>query len=309
MLAYRSTVWSTGVELVVTDSHCLASAKVILDEEIKRMERLASRFRSDSELSIVNAKAGSPVLVSAEFIALVELAKRLAKATQGAVDPTVGVALRQLGYDRDINEVRGGIEGRLQSPRHIPGLESVFIDQTNCTLTLQPGTALDFGSSAKALTADRVAREVARRLERGVVVSLGGDVAVGGDAPAGGFSIGVGTTWADSDPAICVSIESGGIATSGVKARSWKLGRTTVHHIVDPATSLPAIPYWETVTVAASSCVDANAASTAAIVKGEAALTWLASRHLPSRLVRFDGSVVRVGGWPENDKSAKAVSR
>ena len=54
-----------------------------------------------------------------------------------------------------------------------------------------------------------------------------------------------------------------------------------------------------TVTVAAATCVDANAASTAAVVLGEEAPGWLEERKLPARLVGLAGEVVAVGGWPE----------
>jgi thiamine biosynthesis lipoprotein len=54
------------------------------------------------------------------------------------------------------------------------------------------------------------------------------------------------------------------------------------------------------VTVAASSCVDANVASTAAVVLGEDAPRWLAARGLAARLVRDTGEVAYAGGWPED---------
>jgi thiamine biosynthesis lipoprotein len=56
------------------------------------------------------------------------------------------------------------------------------------------------------------------------------------------------------------------------------------------------------VSVAASSCVDANAASTAAIVRGESAPQWLEGLGLPSRLVTVDGEVLEIGGWPQDEK-------
>jgi len=59
---------------------------------------------------------------------------------------------------------------------------------------------------------------------------------------------------------------------------------------------------WRTVSVAAASCVDANTASTAAIVRGEAAPSWLESTGLPSRLVRAEGSVTCVAGWPREQE-------
>jgi thiamine biosynthesis lipoprotein len=52
------------------------------------------------------------------------------------------------------------------------------------------------------------------------------------------------------------------------------------------------------VSVAAGSCVDANTASTAAMIMGEAAPQWLEQQRLPARLIRQNGSIVTVGEWP-----------
>jgi thiamine biosynthesis lipoprotein len=71
-----------------------------------------------------------------------------------------------------------------------------------------------------------------------------------------------------------------------------------MHHILDPATGLPVDGRWRTATVAAATCLEANAASTAAIVLGDKTIAWLTSRHLPARLVDRSGEVVRVAGWP-----------
>ena len=91
---------------------------------------------------------------------------------------------------------------------------------------------------------------------------------------------------------------AGGIATSGTAARRWARGGRPVHHVVDPGTGRPAPEVWRTVSVAAASCVDANIASTAAIVLGARAPEWLSRQGLPSRLVRTEGSVCLVGDWP-----------
>jgi thiamine biosynthesis lipoprotein len=58
---------------------------------------------------------------------------------------------------------------------------------------------------------------------------------------------------------------------------------------------------WRTATVAAPTCVDANVATTAAIVLGDGALPWVEARRVPARLVAIDGSVVVLGGWPADD--------
>jgi thiamine biosynthesis lipoprotein len=133
-----------------------------------------------------------------------------------------------------------------------------------------------------------------------VLVSLGGDIAVAGPAPQSGWNIGL-ADWhgaAASDVAAVITIDAGGVATSSTSVRRWTRGSDAVHHIVDPRTGRSAESPWRTVTVAAASCVDANTASTAAIIRGPSAPEWLATLRLPARLVSTDGSVLSVGGWP-----------
>jgi len=135
-----------------------------------------------------------------------------------------------------------------------------------------------------------------------VLVSLGGDVAVAGSAPSGGWAVGIAhesSTPADDVDQV-VAITSGGLASSATSVRSWKSGDRTVHHIVDPRTGDCADPYWILVSAAGSNCVAANVATTAAIVWGADALERLPLLGQAARLVRFDGEVFTVGGWPQD---------
>jgi thiamine biosynthesis lipoprotein len=101
-----------------------------------------------------------------------------------------------------------------------------------------------------------------------------------------------------------VAITSGGLATSSTTARRWRRGGSILHHILDPRTGLPPAPVWRTISVTAATCADANAASTAAIIRGAQAAGWLAAIRLPARLVDVSGGVETVAGWP-----AEALSR
>jgi thiamine biosynthesis lipoprotein len=159
---------------------------------------------------------------------------------------------------------------------------------------------LDLGATAKAFAADRVARHVAAALDCGVLVSLGGDIAVDGPAPTDGWSVRVTDDHAAGDeaPGQTVSLRSGGLATSSTTVRRWSQGRETRHHVLDPTTGLPTAGPFRTVSVTAASCVDANTASTAALVLGDAAPAWLAERLLPARLTFHDGRVLCIAGWP-----------
>jgi thiamine biosynthesis lipoprotein len=184
-----------------------------------------------------------------------------------------------------------------------PDWRSVVLDEEGRTVRTPRGVELDLGATAKALAADRAARRACAMTGTGVLVSLGGDIAVAGAAPHGGWSIRIAEDNSSplDVPGPTVSVSSGGLATSGTTVRRWATAAGSLHHIVDPRNGRPANDHWRTVTVAASSCVDANAASTAAIVLGEHAPRWLADRGLPARLVRYDLQTTHVAGWPEDE--------
>jgi thiamine biosynthesis lipoprotein len=181
----------------------------------------------------------------------------------------------------------------------VPGWRCVEVDERERVVRLPPGVELDLGATAKALAADRAAAAGAAAAGAGVLVSLGGDVAVAGPPPEGGWPILVADDHARLDEAgPTVAIESGGLATSGTAVRRWRAGGAVLHHLIDPRTGRPAVSPWRTVSVAGASCVDANIASTAAVVLGDAAPEWLGERRLPARLVSTAGDVALVAGWP-----------
>jgi thiamine biosynthesis lipoprotein len=151
------------------------------------------------------------------------------------------------------------------------------------------------------LAADHAAARVAADLGSGVLVSLGGDVAVAGPAPSDGWAVGIAlesATPADQVDQV-VAIRHGGLASSSTSVRRWTAGGREMHHIVDPRTGDCVEPYWSLVSAVGATCVDANAATTAAMVWGEAALDYLPSFGQAMRLVRHDGRVTYLNGWPE----------
>jgi thiamine biosynthesis lipoprotein len=249
------------------------------------------------------------------FLEAVSVALRAARLTNGLVDPTVGRAMRELGYDRDFRLVLGlsprwphpagadlpDVVTVIAGPGKVAGWRVVRIDANRGTVAVPAGVELDLGATAKALAADRAAASAHQATGQGTLVSLGGDVAAAGPAPTGGWSIGVTDDHAAPADAAgqTVTISAGGLATSGTTVRRWRHGGQPVHHLLDPATGRPATTTWRTVSVAAGSCVDANTAATAAIVLGAAAPSWLVGHHLPARLVAADGAVTIVAGWPE----------
>jgi thiamine biosynthesis lipoprotein len=291
--------------VVTTDPRRLEPARIAVEEEVAAIDVACSRFRDDSELAAVNRGGGRPVHVGPVLIEAVETALRAARLTDGDVDPTVGEAIRVLGYDRDFGAVAP--TGRaLVRVAAGPGWHQVRVDRRRQLVTVPPGVSLDLGATAKALAADRAASRAATAAGCGVLVSLGGDIATAGEPPGEGWSVRI-ADWHAARPEAegeIVQVSSGGVATSSTTVRRWSRGTEELHHVVDPATSRSAKVVWRTVSVAAATCVDANVAATAAIIRGDRSPAWLGSLRLPARLVRPDGSVVRVGGWPAQEVAA-----
>jgi thiamine biosynthesis lipoprotein len=298
----RSSVRALGTtaEVLVSGVASLARATALLRGELERMDLLASRFRADSELSRLNASRGGAVQVSQGMAEQIDMALRAARLTDGAVDPTIEASMNQIGYDRDFALMeKDQREGRPPA-QPVPGWKCIEWDAPSRTLRMPSDATLDLAATAKAACADRAAAMISREVGAGVLVSIGGDLSIAGPPPEEGWRVGL----ADESGAPVdqvrevVALASGGLATSGTSARSWVRGGMTMHHVIDPATGLPVDSPWRTVAVAAGSCVDANVAATAALVKGPDAPRWLAALGLPAVLVGTTGDVVRTEGWP-----------
>jgi thiamine biosynthesis lipoprotein len=291
----------TNVVVIVDgDGRALADAADAVEQTTNAFDLACSRFREDSELIGLRSSHGQPVTVSPLLFTAVETALRAAHLTDGRLDPTIGGPLRSLGYDRDFTFVTSDPR-RPVRVTPAPGYRSIVLDRTSRTISVPPGVELDLGATAKSLCVDHAVRAAGVASHTGVLVSIGGDMAVTGPAPANGWNVQLSDDHAAPvDPqAPAVAIFAGGLATSGTSVRRWVRDGRDLHHIVDPRTGEPAAETWKTVTVVAGRCVDANIASTTSILLGEDAPAWLAGLGLPARFVAPDGRVTTVCSWPE----------
>ena len=290
--------------MLVADPDALPLAADLLAAELDAVDLACSRFRADSELWRVNHARGRPVPVSPLFAEALAVALDAAELTDGDVDPTCGQSLVRLGYDRDFARARRHTGPLRQPPMPAGGWRRVHLDPDRPEVRVPAGVVLDLGATAKALAADRAAAAIQAATGCGVVVNLGGDLRVAGDPPDEGWRVGIAddagfdASTASIEPRQVVMVNDGGLATSSPLGRAWRRGGNDLHHIIDPSTGQPARSCWRTVSVAAASCAAANIASTAAILRAERAIGWLEGLRLPARLVRHDGTVVIVAGWP-----------
>ena len=292
----------TSVHVVTTDGDRLGQATAAVRDVLEDVDEAYSRFREDSELSRLNASAGRSVRVSPLLATAIDAALRAARLSDGAVDPTIGQAIRVAGYDDDFARI--GVDRGPVTLRgwRVPGWQAIRFDRKSRTVQVPVGVELDLGSSGKALAADLAAAAARQATDPGgVLVSLGGDIATVGEPPLGGWRIHVAEDnriSPDADGEV-ICLPGGAVATSSTTVRRWTRGGAVLHHIIDPGTSLPTTGPFRTVTVVAATCVDANIASTAAIVRGHEAIDWLMASHLPARLVENDGTIHYIGRWPD----------
>lgn len=295
-------LWSTTARLVVTEPAVLGEAKDLADGVLDEIAAACNRFDPGAEIHRVEAAQGAAVTVSPVLADLLEVAISAASLTDGDVDPTLGSALSALGYDRDLGEILwSGDSLQLVGDR----ARWADIQLDGGVVRLPPGVELDLGATAKARAADRCSALIAERLGVGVLVSLGGDIATAGCSPDGGWIVRVQDQ--PGDPTCAVSIPGGAaLATSSTASRTWQRAGHEFHHIIDPRIGMPVEAIWRTATVVAATCVHANTLTTAALVRGWAALAWMRELGAPARLVRAgeNPEVVTLGSWPRDEQTA-----
>ncbi len=293
-------VWGMSGTLVTEKAEFHVFAAQRLSHWLDAIDAACSRFRADSELSQLNARGEA--IMSAIFERALVTAVESWHVTQGLCDPTVLPALLALGYDTDFADTVRGRDFARGPNVPSPGASALRLDETSHHVSLAPGCQLDLGASAKALAVDLIADDVAAH--GGVLIEIGGDVAVRGRGPDGAWSIGVSDDLVMTGHEPRVSLTNAGVATSSTKVRAWRAGGQRVHHIIDPRSGAPTSGPYVTATVAAKSCRRANAFATAALIWGEEAPYYLAQARCAARLVRVDGTVDYVGGWPVDEAAA-----
>jgi thiamine biosynthesis lipoprotein len=266
---------SMGCEIVV------AGATSAETEEIERLfarrDRIFSRFIPDSELNRVNRCAGRPTLVSAEFAAMVAQALTAARETRGLVDPTLGRALENAGYDRDFDALTD--DPRPAGPATPSELGRLRL--RGRLFEVAVGVKLDLNGVVKAQTVD----DALSLFAGDGYVSAGGDLAARGRLP-------VALPGGD-----VVELVVGGLATSGSDRRRWRRGGAPQHHLIDPRTGRPALSPWQQVTVCARTCLGADVAAKSAFLLGRGGPAWLDANQLPGLFRGADGTTTTNRSW------------
>jgi thiamine biosynthesis lipoprotein len=245
----------TRIVLFAPDEpRALAAAGAAFDE-IARHEQILSDWRADSELSQLSQRAGSgPVPVSPELYDLLAQARRVAAATDGAFDPTVGPLVALWRTSRGTGRLPAPEE--LARARVLVGWRHLELDESARTVALAiPSMRLDLGGIAKGDACQRALEVLARAGIERTLVQMGGDLACGAPPPGrDGWDIDV------AGQRVLVARTS--VATSGDAEQHVVIDGVRYGHVVDPRTGLGATSLRQ-VTIAAADGAVADALSTA----------------------------------------------
>ena len=288
---------------------------------IQKLDRALDRTDSNSEVSAVNAGAGTAVAVSSQVLSLMRGALEYGAATGGAFDITVAPVMDAWGFTSEEKQVPS--QETLQ--QLLPLVDSGLISADGGTVALAEGQAMDLGGIAKGYASD-CAEEALR--QAGVadgVIWLGGNVYVQGSSPDGDpWQIGIQDPQGDGSFALLRLTDAYAI-TSGGYQRYFEQDGKTYHHIIDPATGYPAEGGLLSVTVVADAngpgrspegyCLPGHGAmcdafSTALFVMGEerAIDFWRNGGYdFDMVLVTGDGRVLVTGGLSENFEGNEAL--
>jgi FAD:protein FMN transferase len=274
-----------GCEVVVggAGGGTLASIRRLFEER----DAIFSRFRPDSELERVNAAPGRLVPASTELCRAVGAALAAARATGGLVEPTLGAAVEAAGYDDDFAALRDA-----GPPAPTPPVADWRSISVGARFLERPcGMVLDLNGVVKAMTVD----DALDLLDGPGFVSAGGDVAVRG-------SVTVGLPGGD-----VVTLERGGLATSGTASRSWLRAGAVQHHLIDPVTRRPACSPWTFVTAVGRTCLTADVAAKAGFLLGLDGPGWLDECGVAARFVA-GRTVVCNERWRESVEPGRAAA-
>jgi len=292
MQRHGFSAMGTTVTLLLPADHDAGAAAARVEALFEEWETRLSRFRSDSELTYVNHRAGGVTIVSPLFFHVLQTALAAARATNGVYDPTLFHQLLAAGYDRSFELLD---RSRPQVGATFPGggWRSIRLDPTTRGVFLPAGVGLDFGGIAKGMAVDASIDTLTQFHVRRAAVEAGGDLRVLGLPPQQtAWPVAVETRTGHE----VLQLRHGGLATSSVGKRRWGTANN-LHHLIDPGTGRPSETDIWSASVAASTCAQAEVAAKAVLLLGARdGCAFLVRQNLYGLIVRADGTIQRYLG-------------
>ena len=233
-------------------------------------ERLFSRTLPHSDISRLNAAQGKPVAINRATYELLEYAQEYCQASQGVFDISIGSVSRLWDFHQGKQPSQHELDVALP---HVNWRNlKLFEEDGVCYAQLaNPLTMIDAGGIAKGYIADKLEQLFLDGGMQSFLINLGGNIVTHGEKPNNKpWMVGVqdpfdsaGTRWALKFP-----LANASIVTSGINQRGFEDQGVWYHHILDPATGMPAKTDTVSVSVVCRWSIDAEGFSTTLLALG-----------------------------------------
>lgn len=259
---------------------------------IEEWEQTLSRFRSDSELTILNSNSGLMTSVSETMWNVLMHSIEAEEISNGLVQATVLDAVVNSGYDKSFELINhNSNKNNKKGVISVNSMKDIELNYISHSVCLPKGMHLDFGGIAKGWASNEVMEKL--QLYGDVIVCLGGDISA--SKKNNKWSIGIDNPFVKDTIVDVVLVDNAGIATSGTDYRRWKDGERWKHHIIDPRTGNPCETDILTSTVIAPNSFLAEVASKVTLIKGSKdGLEWIENNDMfASLFVLNNGDIIK----------------
>jgi FAD:protein FMN transferase len=272
LIAVRFSAMASPCEVLLPAANAPAALELgaLVAEEAWRIERKFSRYRDDSVLAMIHSRRGRPVEVDAETAELIDFARRCYDLSDGLFDVTSGVLRHAWRFDGSDRVPDAATVERLRAR---VGFEK--LEWQRPLLTLPAEMEIDFGGIGKEYAVDLAYDRLATCCSAPFLINFGGDLRANRPPAPGTWQVGVERPDSERNAGLLLDLERGALATSGDSRRYLLKEGVRYGHILDPRTGWPVRDAPRSVTVAASSCIEAGLLATLALLHGAQAEAFL----------------------------------
>ena len=256
------------LDTVITLTAYVEDVEVLNDalKECGRYEALLSRTLEGSDVWNLNHAEGQPVQVSADTLAILDAARQVSEASDGAFDVTIAPVSTQW----DFTSGARALPDAAALAEAAEWIDYTKIEVDGDRVTLPAGMMIDLGGIAKGYIADAVKGYLAGRGVESGILSFGGNIVGLGVKPDGSpWKVGIQDIDKPTGAYMLVAVNRGGsTVTSGIYERGFELDGVYYHHILDPRTGWPVQNELASVTIFSESSMWGDALATAAFALG-----------------------------------------
>lgn len=264
------------------------AARAIAGQVLGQVIAEMSHWDPGSALSRLNrAPIGSWQRLPPALVTVLASAWRVAEASDGAFDPTIGALVDLWGFGPSGPRAAPPPSEAIESAHPAAGLDAFELDPLLLRARRLRDARLDLSGNAKGHAVDALADALEGAGHRDLLVEIGGEFVGRGLRPDGQpWWVEVEPLPGSNLPPLRIAAHDVAIATSGDYRRSFTADSRRYAHTLDPRTGRPIVHGTTSVTVLAADCMHADAwATVLTVLPLEEARSWATQHSLAARIV------------------------